>query len=155
FAWVQDLVRLRKREPVFRRRRFLRGERIAGSKSKDIGWFRSDGLEMTLLDWQKPARATIALLLSGDALGRTDDMGVDVGGDIFLLVLNASSDAVVFAVPSSQWGERWAVVFDTADDAFASNRELEAGAKLALEGHSTVVLRRTAPIRGSWRPFRA
>jgi glycogen operon protein len=154
-AWVQDLLRLRKSEPVFRRRRFLRGERMSGSKSKDIGWFRQDGEEMTLLDWQKPERATIALLLAGDALGWTDDLGNAVVGDTFLFILSASPEEVVFTVPHAGWGERWEVVFDTQSDQFSGDRApVDPGDKVALAPFSVVLLRRTAPVRGSWRPFR-
>jgi glycogen operon protein len=153
--WVREIVRLRRSEPVFRRRRFLRGERIAGSKSKDIGWFRPDGQEMTLLDWQQPERASIALLLAGDALGWTDDLGNAVVGDTFLVMVSAWPEEVRFTVPHVAWGERWEVVFDTKSDAFAADGGIvEPGDKVALAPFSVVLLRRTAPIRGSWRPFR-
>jgi glycogen operon protein len=154
-AWVRSVLRLRRAEPTFRRRRFLRGERIAGSKSKDIGWFRPDGQEMTLLDWQKPERAAIALLLAGDALGWADDLGNDVVGDTFLLMLSASQEEVVFTVPAAAWGERWELVFDTRSEVFASEpRAIEPGDRVTLVPFSVALLRRTAPIRGSWRPFR-
>jgi isoamylase len=154
-GWVQELVRLRKNEPVFRRRRFLRGEKTAGSKSKDIGWFRADGEEMTLADWQRPARAALGLLLAGDALGWSDDMGRPVVGDTFFLVLSASDEPVLFTVPGGSWGERWEVVFDTVNDRFETGATLyEPGDVMRLVPRSVIVLRRTAPVRGSWHPFR-
>jgi glycogen operon protein len=110
---------------------------------------------MTLLDWQKPERAAIALLLAGDALGWADDLGNDVVGDTFLLMLSAWREEVVFTVPAAAWGERWELVFDTRSEAFASEpRPIEPGDRVALAPFSVVLLRRTAPIRGSWRPFR-
>jgi isoamylase len=154
-AWTTALVELRRREPVFRRRRFLRGEKIAGSRSKDIAWFRRDGLEMGLSDWEKPERAAIALLLSGDALGWVDDTGVDVVGDTFLLMMNASRVEVVFRLPSAEWGETWELVFDTKESAFERydhKTVLEPGDNRALVACSVALLRRTSPVRGSWRP---
>ncbi len=156
-AWTSDLVALRAREPVFRRRQFLRGERVAGSLSKDIAWFRCDGAEMSLTDWQKPERAAIALLLAGDALGWMDDAGHEVVGDSFLLVMNASAAEIVFRVPAAEWGESWEIVFDTKEETFpplAKVTILEPGDNRALVPHSVILLRRTAPIRGSWRPRR-
>lgn len=149
---------LRKREPVFRRRRFLRGERIAGSLSKDIAWFRPDGKEMAIEDWQSPKRSTLALLLAGDALGWMDEFGTEVVGDSFLVMLNASAEEVVYTMPGEAWGERWELVVDTADDEFAPPSHVtvvEPGDHKALVARSLVVLRRTAPVRGSWRPRRA
>jgi glycogen operon protein len=156
-GWVQDLVRLRRHEPVFRRKRFLRGEKVAGSKSKDIGWFRPDGEEMTLTDWQRPARAAIGLLLAGDALGWTDAAGRDVVGDTFFLMLSAAPEPVTFAIPSAAWGDRWDLVFDTRGDSFELSSRVsifEPKDKMPLVARSVAVLRRTSPIRGSWKPFR-
>jgi isoamylase len=156
-AWATSLVALRAREPVFRRRRFLRGEKVAGSLSKDIAWFRPDGAEMTLTDWQKPERAAIGLLLAGDALGWADETGMDVVGDSFLLLMNAASQETIFRVPSAAWGESWELVFDTKEDAFEPAHRatvVEPGDNRALVANSVVLLRRTAPIRGSWRPQR-
>ena len=157
-AWTREIVALRKREPVFRRRRFLRGERIAGSLSKDIAWFRPDGKEMAIEDWQSPKRSTLALLLAGDALGWMDEFGTEVVGDSFLVMLNASAEEVVYTMPGEAWGERWELVVDTADDEFAPPSHVtvvEPGDHKALVARSLVVLRRTAPVRGSWRPRRA
>ena len=154
-AWTTALVELRRREPVFRRRRFLRGEKVAGSRSKDIAWFRRDGREMGLTDWEKPERAAIALLLSGDALGWVDDAGIDVVGDTFILLMNAARAEVVFRLPSVEWGETWELVFDTKEAAFeppSHKTVLEPGDNRALVASSVVLLRRTAPVRGSWRP---
>ncbi len=157
-TWTTALVGLRAREPVFRRRSFLRGEKLGASLSKDIVWFRKDGEEMGPADWQKPARAALGLLLAGDALGWTDDDGRDVVGDSFLLLMNASGEDVVFRVPPAAWGESWDLVLDTKEDAFeATDRAtlVEAGDERALVAHSVVVLRRRSPARGSWRLKRA
>ena len=72
---ARSLVSFRKRHLVFRRRHFLRGERSMRSRRKDIVWLLPDGMEMTLLDWSEPERATMAFLLDGDAFepgGRRD-----------------------------------------------------------------------------------
>src|SRR5262249_914689 len=75
FHFVCELIRLRRAPPVFRRQTFFRGNRVAGSRWKDIAWFRLDGKEMVHEDWTHFDAAAVALLLSGDALGTFADDG--------------------------------------------------------------------------------
>ncbi|MGH8670907.1 MAG: glycogen debranching protein GlgX, partial [Burkholderiales bacterium] len=49
--FTRRLIRLRLGHPVFHRRRFFQGRRIAGSEVKDLSWFRPDGKEMTDEEW--------------------------------------------------------------------------------------------------------
>jgi glycogen operon protein len=163
-AFTTELVRLRRGQPVFRRRSFFRGAPVGGSRIKDIVWFRPDGQEMTLIDWQRPSRAAIGLLLAGDALGWRDDLGEPVVGDTFLLFLSAEPEPLRFLVPSASWGGRWELVFDTGDETGERARPetvqrpatiYEPGDAIALAARAVVLLRRTEPERGSWRPLPA
>ena len=49
--FVAKVIRIRKEEPVFQRRRFLQGRAIHGEQLKDIYWLTSTGSEMTEEDW--------------------------------------------------------------------------------------------------------
>src|SRR5439155_16867623 len=51
-AYVARLVRFRKEHPVFQRRRWFAGRSPRGSDFSDIGWFKPDGNQMTIDDWQ-------------------------------------------------------------------------------------------------------
>src|SRR5205823_5400246 len=77
-VFAQEIIAFRARHPVFRRSRFLRGERVEGSELKDIAWFHPSGREMRDADWQDPERGAIGLLLAGDALDWHDDLGEPV-----------------------------------------------------------------------------
>ena len=46
-VFVRMLTRLRREQPVFRRRGFFQGRPIYGAEIKDIYWVKSDGTEMT------------------------------------------------------------------------------------------------------------
>jgi glycogen operon protein len=153
-AWVSELLAFRREHPVFRRPRFLRGERIAGSELPDIAWFTPSGREMTGPDWERPERAALALLLSGDALDWRDAKGENVVDDTFLILLNGSHDDVVFNLPPAEWGAKWQSRIDTAQDFIAEGETLEAGARTELPKHTARVYKRTVPVRGSWRPTR-
>jgi len=50
--FTRCLVRFRKRHPVFRRRRWFQGRQLHGSGIRDIGWFKTDGGEMSEEDWK-------------------------------------------------------------------------------------------------------
>jgi isoamylase len=58
--FVTDLIALRRRHPVFRRRRFL-----TGAAAADLRWFTPSGADMTPQDWMDPAARSIALFIDG------------------------------------------------------------------------------------------
>ena len=155
FDFTSDVFAFRRRHPVFRRPGFFKGQRVDGSELKDIAWFRRDGREMTLIDWQKPENNAIGLLLAGDALDWRDDAGEPVIDDSFLLLLNGSRVAVDFVLPPLEWGTRWSLRIDTRFDSMKHEAEYEAGARVSLDQNTTLVLKRALPGRGSWRPSTA
>ncbi len=150
-AFFREVVAFRRRHPVFRRPRFLRGERVGGSELPDISWFRPDGREMAASDWQSPHRAALGLFLAGDALDWRDESGETVIDDTFLVLLNGSHDEVQFTLPDADWGNRWALRIDTVQETFSAGDTVEAGARVALSAHSVIVYKRLTPGRGSWR----
>jgi glycogen operon protein len=152
--FTREVIAFRRRHPVFRRPRFLRGERVEGSELPDIVWFRPDGREMQPADWQTPARAAIGLLLAGDALDWRDEKGDPVVDDSFLVLLNGSREGVTFVLPDLEWGNRWAIRIDSAKGTTGDPREVEAGSKVKLVSNSSMILKRLIPGRGSWRPSR-
>ena len=150
--FAREVFAFRRRHPVFRRPGFFKGQRVDGSELKDLAWFHPKGREMMLVDWQKPDRCAIALLLSGDALDWRDAAGDAVIDDSFLLLLNGSREAVDFFLPSTDWGTRWAIRIDTRQDAMTHEGEYEAGSRVRLDQNTTMVLKRVLPGPGSWRP---
>jgi glycogen operon protein len=154
-AFTRDLFAFRRRHPVFRRPGFFKGRRVDDSELKDIAWFHPEGREMNLVDWQRPDRCAIALLLAGDALDWRDTSGEPVIDDSFLLLLNGSREAVTFVLPSLDWGARWSLRIDTREAQMIYQVEHEAGARVTLDQNTLMVLKRALPGRGSWRPSTA
>jgi isoamylase len=156
-AFFQAMVAFRHRHPVFRRPRFLRGERVAGSELPDVAWFRADGREMDGTDWQQPPHATLGLLLAGDALDWRDPMGEPVVDDTFLVFLNGSHDDHTFTIPGYDWGSRWALCVDTAHEIVSEDGELEVdiNTRVPLAAHTLQIWKRREPARGSWRMLRS
>ena len=153
--FARELVAFRREHPVFRRPRFLKGKRIAGSELPDVAWFHRSGREMNQKDWQKPDRCVLGLLLAGDALDWRDAMGTPLIDDSFLLLLNGGRVDLTFVLPDEDWGSRWSTCIDTTKDSLmAAERIVDAGAKITLVANSVMVLKRVTPIRGSWRARR-
>jgi isoamylase len=136
---------------VFRRRRFFRGDRDGDGHLADIAWLTPSGREMGDEDWNAPAARAMMVFLNGDAITEPGPHGERVRDDSFLIMFSADDQAVDFTVPGVKYGDRWAVVADTAaDDAVdpAHRPQVGSGDHLALTGWSMMVLRRSEPGAG-------
>jgi hypothetical protein len=88
-TFVQDLVHLRRRHPIFQRRRFFHGRNIRGSRVGDIDWLRGDGDEMTEADWNAPFAKSLGVFLNGQALEGVDERGERRTDHSFMFLINA------------------------------------------------------------------
>jgi glycogen operon protein len=144
---TRALSALRREHPVFRRRRFFRGEPAGDGHLADIAWLTPSGREMSERDWSAPGRA-MAVFLNGEAITEPGPHGERVRDDSFLVMLSADDQTLDFTMPGVKYGERWVVVVDTAADSaadMADRPEVAAGEHIALTGCSMVVLRRSGP----------
>ena len=142
-AFTRRLIELRRRHPVFRRRRHFRGASAAGPVPPDIAWLRPDGSEMTDADWRADYAKSIGVFLNGDAVGDTDALGEPVVDDSFLVLLNVHHQVLTFVLPPQVFGERWSSVMDTATGDYGGGQGLKAGEAMELEARSVVLLQRT------------
>jgi len=156
-GFVRELARLRRAHPVFRRRAFFSGAPVRGSRHKDIVWFRSDGHEMSARDWHVPTLAFLAMLLAGDALPDREEDGRRCVDDTFLVLLSAHGHPLRVKLPEAVWGDTWECVVDTTRGGAASDGAAlsRAGERVSMAPRSALVLRRVAPVSGSWRPPRS
>jgi glycogen operon protein len=112
---ARALAAFRKRHVVFRRRDFLRGERIAQSAFKDITWLRPDGAEMTGEDWKEPEDAALAFRLDGAAFAAAHADGEGLHDASFAVLLNGERAVTPFLLAGTAPGEVWRVVVDTRE----------------------------------------
>ena len=154
-GFTRALSALRREHPVFRRRRFFRGQPAGDGHLADIAWLTPPGREMGDEDWSTSGGRAMTVFLNGDAITEPGPHGERVRDDSFLIMLSADREPEDFTVPATKYGERWAVVVDTAAGeqagpagragrAEAGQHEVGAGAHLTLHGNSMVVLRRCA-----------
>jgi glycogen operon protein len=102
--FVRTLIGLRARFEAFRRRTFLTGAPVAGTRLKDVYWLAPEGREMTHGDWSDGQRRTLGLQLGNDA--------ADNGR--FLVLMNAAAEPVPFRLAADFPLGPWAAVFDSA-----------------------------------------
>jgi glycogen operon protein len=85
-AFVRRLIRLRRENPVFRRRDLFRGRPIHGLDVKDLYWLTPSGMEMADPDWNAVHVQCLGMGLMGDQIEETDEHGRRIIGDSFLIL---------------------------------------------------------------------
>jgi glycogen operon protein len=130
-AFTQQVLALRKRHPLFRRRTY--------PKPENTSWLTPDGREMKDEDWKLPFARCLGVLMVGQRLAERDERGNPVVDDDLLLLLNAHHEPIEFALP----GEGWEPVLSTAEG-------FVRGGGYSLQGRSLALLvrpRSKAPSR--------
>ncbi len=140
FDFVRALIRLRKTQPVFRRRRFFQGRSIHGAEIKDLYWLKSDGAEMADADWNAGHVLTLGMVLPGDQIAEMSEEGERIIGDAFAVLLNAHHELVPFHLGTRRRDTRWACVLDTAMPE-SEPRTFAHQSNYPLQARSLVVLR--------------
>jgi glycogen operon protein len=135
-----ELTRLRRAQPVFRRRRFFQGRPIYGAEIKDIYWMKPDGTEMTEADWAAAHARCLGLGLPGDQIPETGEQGERIAGATFAILFNAHHEAISFRLGARRRNIRWTCVLDTAAPD-AAPRTFEPTSIFPLQARSLAVLR--------------
>ena len=133
--FTRDLITVRRRHPVFRRRRFATGPAAA-----DLRWFTVSGTEMTDENWADPVARSVAMFIDGATDPDVDPEGTLLCDDDFLVCINAWWEPLTFTVPADLAGRRWDVVCDT----FEPSRPATPGPHLQVRPRSAVILRSLA-----------
>ncbi|MEZ5144012.1 MAG: glycogen debranching protein GlgX [Acidimicrobiales bacterium] len=114
--FTRRLTKLRRRHPVFRRRRWFQGQQILGDEMVDISWFTPEGRIMTADDWQVGYARSIGVYLNGQGIAAMGRRGERIVDDSFFVVFNASDQTLEFTLPPASYVERWVKVLDTVPD---------------------------------------
>ncbi|MDD5556528.1 MAG: glycogen debranching protein GlgX [bacterium] len=146
-AFVRSITAMRGRHPIFRRRSFFQGRRLAGRGARDIHWYKPDGREMGVREWRQSFAKSIGMLLVGDAIPDLDARGGRIVDDSFLLLLNAHWEPIEYKLPRPPGGG-WTIVLDTnrpggVFDGPPAGRK----APFRIEARSVAVFR--SPARGA------
>ncbi len=129
---VRALILLRRKHPVFRRRRFFRGA-VSPSHPPDVGWYTPDGEPMTEARWHDATQRGLGVFLNGDQIESRDSHGRAIRDDSFFWMINAGSTPLRFVLPANLDG-KWEIIFDTAHE--HPPETLRGGEALDLEARS-------------------
>jgi isoamylase len=141
-AFTRQVIDIRRRHPVFRRKDYFSGRPLHGSGIVDIAWFRPDGSEMDDQDWDTGFARSVAVFLNGQAIPTPGRRGERIVDDSFLVVFNAHHGELAFTMPPEEYGAGWVRVLDTADD-LALGETVKARGTFAAAGRSMALFRRT------------
>jgi isoamylase len=142
--FTRHLTAVRRAHPAFRRPKFFQGRPLYGSEVKDIGWFTSDGVEMSHESWDSGTAKSIAVYLNGESLDMVDSRGESVSDDTFLVLINGSDALIRFELPADDWAQEWTFMVDTATGRCEEHGTLVAAkALISVPGRSLILLRRT------------
>jgi glycogen operon protein len=139
--FTETVVRLRRDNPVFQRRRFFAGSPDHGGESDlgDIAWFMPNAKHMDDEAWSNGLAKTLMVFLNGSAIPEPDSRGQQILGDSFLILFNAYHEPITFTIPSEEWGQVWHPEINTAGELAVDL--LEPGSELQVDARSTLVLR--------------
>jgi isoamylase len=157
--FTSRLIRLRAKHPVLRRSRWFQGRSPEGSALTDIEWFTPGGERMSDEHWQSNCAKSLGIFLNGTGVASFDTGGGQTVDDSFFVLANAHFEALTFRLPAEEWGRKWTKALDTASGFEKADPppHYEAGAELAVEARSLVVLCRPreagpAPAREEQEP---
>jgi glycogen operon protein len=131
--FVQRVFEIRRSNPVVRRRGFFSGRPLAGSRAKDVSWFRRDAKEMTEQDWLDPELHDLGMLIHGDASDEVDELGRPVQGDTLLLLVNGSARSRYFRLPPMPDAGHWEETLNTARPSAGARPLRRDGTTLAAD----------------------
>jgi glycogen operon protein len=138
--FTETLAGLRRDHPVFRRRRFFRGQ-VPGAEKGDIVWLTPAGEVMTDADWDASYAKSLAAFLNGDAISEPDPRGGKISDASFLLLFNAHSKPLTFTLPEAGYAAGWEVIIDTASGVTGAIHPPKE--EIEVSDHAVVVLRST------------
>ena len=140
FDFVKKLVQLWKTNPTFQKHNFFLGEKIRGKDVPDISWFTPAGDPMSMQDWDNGMTKCLGVRIEGNMPTEVDATGKPVDARTFVLLFNASQDAIRFMLPETTPSQFWRPEIDTSGKA-SDNRWLKGKAGYLLESHSMAVIR--------------
>jgi glycogen operon protein len=145
--FTRQLIDLRRRHPVFRRRKWFQGRAIHGSGVHDILWFNPDGGEMTEEQWNDGFTKAIGIFLNGEEIATPGPRGERIIDESFLLFFNAHYEMVEFQIPHRLQDWEWLTIIDTTKPRFVQRGKRYIEDKpVQVEARSLVMLQRLGKV---------
>jgi glycogen operon protein len=145
--FTRELIDLRRRHPIFRRRNWFQGRAIHGSGVHDVVWFNIDGTEMTEQQWQEGFIKAIAVFLNGEEIVTQGSRGQRIIDESFLMMFNAHYEPLEFRLSLGLQEWEWRIIIDTTKPRFIRRGKHYCGnLPILVEARSFVMLKRLGRI---------
>jgi glycogen operon protein len=149
--FAQEVVAIRCRHHVLRRRRFA-----TGARAEDIRWFTPCGADMTDSDWNAGWTRSVVAYLDGTRDADRDAVGRLLLDDDLLLIVNGWWEELSFTVPDIGSPRVWRKELDTyqlgpggdgptSSEPHPAAQAFEPGAVLSVGPRSVVLLAAPSP----------
>ena len=136
-SFTREVLRLRRANPVLRRRTFLTGRQIDEGGAKDLSWIRPDGREMTDQDWGDSQAHVLGMLLHGRATDEVDERGRPIFGHTILMLVNGGGRSRGFTLPRVEHETgAWRVLINTSQP----GQRIVRGDAVNLVAHAFMLL---------------
>lgn len=135
--FTSRLIELRRNHPNLRRRKFFQDQEIRSSG--DIAWYGTDGKELDPRAWEANWSRTLGMMLNGQTLGVSDELGNPITDNSFLLLLNAHYQPVDFTLPCAPEGSLWKCMLNTCHVGNPFKPSV-ARKRIKLRGRSLILL---------------
>lgn len=139
-AFTRKLIKLRKKHPAFRRRKWFQGQPIKGKGLEDIAWFLPDGTEMTDENWNHDFAKSLGVFLNGRGIHHLGPKGDPIIDDNFYLIFNAHHEPLDYVLPPKIYSKNWGKILDTSND-HPDPQLLNERETITVQGRSVVLLR--------------
>lgn len=143
--FTKRLIQLRKKHPVFCRKRWFQGRRIHGIGVEDIAWFLPNGAEMSEEHWKNDFAKSLAVYLNGYGIHSLDEKGERIIDDSFYVIFNAHYGSIEYKLPERKYGSNWIKVLDTALNAIEEDEskaeQYNCSDTIVVKSRSIVVLK--------------
>jgi glycogen operon protein len=139
--FTKKLIAIRKAHPSLARKKWFQGQPIKGIGLTDIAWFLPEGEEMDDEHWTHDFARSLAIFLNGHGLRTQDKNGNKVVDDDFYFMFNAYHEPIVYHLPNSKYGEKWAKILDTANPEANEDEHYNASSEVEVSGRSVVLLK--------------
>ncbi len=142
-AFTRRIIRLRRENPVFRRRRWFQGRPLRGEGITDIAWLVPEGDRMDDTHWEDSFARSLQIFLYGKGIATPDARGRQIVGDSFLVLFNANDEPIDFTLPPEDWAAEWTIEVDTDEPTGVRPDERNGGEAGAVLKPGT-----TVPVAG-------
>ena len=146
--FAREVVAIRRRHPVLRRRRF-----VGGAGAGDVQWFTPVGSAMTEADWNAGWTRSVVMYADGKRDPDRDERGRPILDDDLLLLINGWWEPLTFTLPDIGAPRTWERELDTFDGTAGEGHggpaggvtQLRSGSDVTLGPRSLVLLKAASP----------